>query len=230
MSEFRDSERMVDADGRRAEGVDEGVDEGVVERAGGGAENRGENRAEAGDRGAASALGGASAANGDDPDEAEILRSELMRLQEELKEAKSHSEEMRDRFMRARADLENFRKRAAADAERARDAGLDSAVLPVLSVFDDLRRAIDAADSGDPASIVPGVQSVLSTLERNLEALGITPLGNVGDSFDPDLHEALTSVPTDKAEKSETIAEVFQLGFQKGDRLIRPARVVVYQS
>lgn len=162
--------------------------------------------------------------------EAEVLRTELSRLQEELHEAYARAEELKDRFIRARAELENFRKRAAAEAERARESGLDSAVLPVLSVYDDLQRALAAAEGGDPASIVPGVQGVLATLERNLDNLGITTVGNVGDTFDPDLHEALTSVPTNEADKADTIAEVFQVGFQKGERLIRPARVVVYQS
>jgi molecular chaperone GrpE len=172
----------------------------------------------------------ASAGESAPADEAEVLRGELARLQEQLSEANARLEEMKDRYVRARADLENFRKRTSAEAERAREAGLDSAVLPVLSVFDDLHRALSAAEGSDPAQIVPGVQSVLATLERNVEALGIKPVGRVGDSFDPDLHEALTSIPTSDSEKSETIAEVFQLGFQKGERLIRPARVVVYQS
>lgn len=166
----------------------------------------------------------------DDEEEVNVLRSELMRVQTELSEANEHLQEMKDRYLRARADLENYRRRAANDADRAREAGLDSAVLPVLSVFDDLHRALGAADESDPARIIPGIQSVLATLERNLDTLGIKPVGNVGDAFDPDLHEALTSVATDEVEKSETIAEVFQLGFQKDDRLIRPARVIVYQS
>lgn len=165
-----------------------------------------------------------------DEQEAEVLRSELVRLQEELHEAGSRADEMKDRYLRARAELDNYRKRAAMEAERAREAGLDSAVLPVLSVYDDLKRALEAAEGTDPAGIVPGVQGVLTTLERNLGNLGIEPVGRVGESFDPDLHEALTTVPTDEADKSETIAEVFQLGFRRGDRLIRPARVVVYQS
>ena len=173
---------------------------------------------------------GADAHAGAEEQEAEVLRSELIRLQEELHEANARADEMKDRFIRARAELENFRRRAAAEAERARESGLDSVVLPVLSVYDDLRRALEAADTADPATIVPGVQSVLSGLERNLDSLGIKAVGNVGETFDPDLHEALTSIPTTEAEKSETIAEVFQLGFQKGERLIRPARVVVYQS
>ncbi|MEX2535281.1 MAG: nucleotide exchange factor GrpE [Trueperaceae bacterium] len=171
-----------------------------------------------------------AAESGGSAQETEILRNELMRLQEELNEALARADELKDRFVRARAELDNFRKRAAADAERARESGLDSAVLPVLSVYDDLRRAIDAADTTDPAQIVPGVQSVLSTLERNLDGLGIKTVGSVGDPFDPDLHEALTSIPTTETAKPDTIAEVFQLGFQKGERLIRPARVVVYQS
>lgn len=173
---------------------------------------------------------GSQAAEPAESQEAEVLRSELLRLQEELHEANARAEEMKDRFMRARAELDNFRRRATVEAERARESGLDSAVLPVLSVYDDLRRALEAADTADPATIVPGVQSVLSTLERNLDNLGIKAVGNVGETFDPDLHEALTSIPTSEADKSDTIAEVFQLGFRKGDRLIRPARVVVYQS
>lgn len=165
-----------------------------------------------------------------DEELSEILRTEVARLQEELGEAKDKASDMQDRYLRARADLDNYRKRATAEADRAREAGLDSAVLPVLAVFDDLRRALEAAEMGDPSQIIPGVQTVLATLERNLEGLGIATVGNVGDRFDPDLHEALTSIPTEEAEKADTIAEVFQLGFQKGDRLIRPARVVVYQS
>ena len=162
--------------------------------------------------------------------EVEVLRNELMRLQEQLHEVSARADEMKDRFIRARAELENYRKRAAQESERARESGLDSAVLPVLSVYDDLKRALDAAEESDPASIVPGVQSVLSTLERNLQVLGIDAVGFAGESFDPDLHEALTSLPTDETDKTNTIAEVFQVGFRKGERLIRPARVVVYQN
>ena len=168
--------------------------------------------------------------HGAEVQESELLRNELLRIQEELHQANARADELKDRFMRARADLENYRKRAGQEAERARESGLDSAVLPVLSVYDDLQRAIEAAEGADPASIVPGVQSVLATLERNLENLGIDAVGHVGETFDPDLHEALTSLPTEEAGKADTIAEVFQVGFRKGERLIRPARVVVYQN
>lgn len=165
-----------------------------------------------------------------DTGELEILRSELATLQVALEAAGDELVDLKDRYLRARADLENYRRRALQDVERAREAGLDSAILPVLTVFDDLSRALAVADEEDPGKILPGVQSVLMALERNLDTLGIQRLGEVGDRFDPDLHEALTAVPTDDEERKGTIAEVFQAGFKRGDRLVRPARVLVFQE
>lgn len=165
-----------------------------------------------------------------DTGELEILRSELATLQVALEAAGADLENYKDRYLRARADLENYRRRALQDVERAREAGLDSAILPVLTVFDDLGRALAVADKEDPGKILPGVRSVLTALERNLDTLEIQRLGEVGDPFDPDLHEALTAVPTDDEERKGTIAEVFQAGFKRGDRLVRPARVLVFQE
>ena len=165
-----------------------------------------------------------------DTGELEILRSELATLQVALEAAGDELVELKDRYLRARADLENYRRRALQDVERAREAGLDSAILPVLTVFDDLGRALAVADEGDPGKVLPGVRSVLTALERNLDTLGIQRLGEVGDPFDPDLHEALTAVPTDEEERKGTIAEVFQAGFKRGDRLVWPARVLVFQE
>lgn len=162
--------------------------------------------------------------------EADILREELAAAREQLEEAQRQSEEMQDRFLRARADLENYRRRAEGDRERAREAGLDMALLTVMEVYDDLLRALQVAETGDPASIVPGVRQVSEGLERRLEALGIARVGEVGDDFDPDVHEALSTVPTDNPEQQGRIAEVFQAGFRKGERLVRPARVLVYQQ
>lgn len=106
-----------------------------------------------------------------DTDELEILRSELATLQVALEAAGDELVELKDRYLRARADLENYRRRALQDVERAREAGLDSAILPVLTVFDDLGRALAVADEEDPGKILPGVRSVLTALERNLDTL-----------------------------------------------------------
>lgn len=178
---------------------------------------------------------GARTTRADLPDEVGILRDELQRNREEIAELRAQMEEVRaeagearDKYLRARADLENVRRRSAQDVERARESGLDSAVLNVLSVYDDLSRALQVADDDDPAKILPGVRAVRDALERNLGTLDIERVGAVGETFDPDLHEALTSVPAPDAEAAGTIADVYQAGFTRGDRLVRPARVVVY--
>ena len=162
--------------------------------------------------------------------EIDILREELATLQASFATIESELSDANDRHLRARADLDNYRRRAAQDADRARQAGLDSAVLPILSVFDDLGRALAVADEEDPAKIIPGVQSVMAGLERNLDSLGLKRIGEIGEKFDPDLQEALTAVPTDDSEKKGTIAEVFQSGFVRDERLVRPARVLVFQE
>lgn len=162
--------------------------------------------------------------------ELEILRGELASVERRAQDAEREAEEARGRALRARAELDTVRRRAAGEEARARDAGLDSALLPVMSVFDDLRRALKAAEAGEPEQIVPGVRSVMEGLERNLERLDIRRVGEVGDAFDPDLHEALTSVPSPGNAQAGTIAEIFETGFRHGERLIRPARVVVYQD
>jgi molecular chaperone GrpE len=162
--------------------------------------------------------------------ELEILRGELASLQERVAAAEKALAQQEARALRARAEADTVRRLAASDQSRARDAGMDAVVLPVMTVWDDLRRALAAAESGDPASILPGVRAVMETLERELGKLEIERVGDPGEAFDPDLHEALTAVPLSDGAVPGTIAEVFEAGFKRGDRLIRPARVIVYQD
>lgn len=170
-------------------------------------------------------------ADGGDPlEEVDVLRGELARVRQALDEARAEAAEAQDRALRARADLENLRRRSHADLERAHGAGLDAAIRPVLTVHDDLERAIAAGRVGDPAAILPGVEAVLAALLRQLEGLGLTKTGEVGEPFDAERHEALTTVPTPDPELAGTIQSVFESGFLQGDRLVRPARVVVYQE
>jgi molecular chaperone GrpE len=169
-----------------------------------------------------------AALSGDE--EVDVLRGEMRKLREALDAAQAEAAEAQDRALRARADLENLRRRSHADLERAHGAGLDAAIGPVLTVHDDLERAIAAGRQGDPAAILPGVEAVLAGLVRQLEGLGLTRTGAVGEPFDAERHEALTAVPTPEPELAGTIQSVFSVGFLQGDRLVRPARVVVYQE
>lgn len=182
----------------------------------------------------AAASGAATDAGAPEPplpagdEEVDVLRGELRRLREALDAAQAEVADAQDRALRARADLENLRRRSHADLERAHGAGLDAAIGPVLTVHDDLVRAIAAGRHGDPAAILPGVEAVHAGLVRQLEALGLTRTGVVGEPFDAERHEALTTVPTPEPELAGTIHSVISSGFLQGDRLVRPARVVVY--
>ncbi len=159
----------------------------------------------------------------------EVLRSELAQAHEKLAESQAETADFKNRFLRARADLENYRRRAAQDVARARESGLDSAVITVLSTYDDLERALRVG-SDDPSKLIPNLGAVQESLKRNLETLGIVQVGAQGDEFNPDVHEALTAIPTEDKDAANTIAEVVQIGFIKDERLVRPARVVVYQG
>jgi molecular chaperone GrpE len=172
----------------------------------------------------------AEASSATSDEEVDVLRGELRKLREALDVAQAEAAEAQDRALRARADLENLRRRSHADLERAHGAGLDAAIGPVLTVHDDLERAIAAARQGEPAAILPGVEAVLAALVRQLEGLGLTRTGAVGEPFDPERHEALTALPTPEPELAGTIQAVYSVGFLQGDRLVRPARVVVYQE
>lgn len=190
---------------------------------------------EASDGPAAAEPAGAEAAGGgsvpDAHDDLDVLLDELARVREELELARSELAAAEDRALRARAELENLRRRQQGELERARQQGQDGALRSVLTVHDDLERALTAADqSDDPATIVPGVEAVLAGLLRQLEALGLEPTGAVGEPFDANLHEAVMAVPPAQAGQAGTIHEVYEVGFVQGERLVRPARVVVYQE
>jgi molecular chaperone GrpE len=161
--------------------------------------------------------------------ELELLRTELMNRQAELETMKVQLDDYKDRYLRSQADLQTYRRRVQGDIDRARDAGLESALLPVMTVYDDLGRAL-AVGKDDPEKILPGIYSVRESLERNLDMLGIKKVGEKGEPFNPELHEALTMVPVAEGAEAGTIAEVFAVGFMKNDKLVRPAKVVVYQE
>lgn len=161
-------------------------------------------------------------------DEAEILRDELQRAQQRLEELQGELDEHRERYLRARADFENYRRRMSEELEREREAGMDSMVLPVLNVYDDLERALEAAAAaGEEGPFVTGVRAVRDSLLRQLDSLGIRVVGLRGEAFDPELHEALAVVAAGPDAADGTIVQVFSAGFAKGDRLIRPAKVIV---
>ena len=133
-----------------------------------------------------------------------------------------------DARLRAEAELVNTRRRAAREVDEAERRGAEKTLAPVLAVADDLDRALEAAAQSGEATgaLAQGVALVLSRLVEKLAAYGVTPIVPVDEPFDPRVHEALTHSP----HPSVPAGHVFQVigrGWRNGDRLIRPARVLV---
>ena len=144
-------------------------------------------------------------------------------LQGRLEAAEAERDEHLERLRRTAADFENYRKRAARDQESLVARATERLVKELLPVLDDLQRALEAA-SGEDGKLVEGIQLVHRSLEAALRREGLREIETDG-KFDPHVHEALLSQPSEAEEG--TVIQVVQKGYRLGDRVVRPARVVV---
>jgi molecular chaperone GrpE len=160
-------------------------------------------------------------AGGADQTEAQTVEADFEAL---LADAQREKEEYLDLARRTKADFENFRKRAAAQTQEALTRGKSEVAREVVDAVDNLERALENSDSGD--GLAAGVEMVLKGLRETLSRNGIDVVDPKGEKFDPNRHEALSTMPVEGTE-SGTIVEVMQKGYTLGDQLIRPARVVV---
>jgi molecular chaperone GrpE len=144
--------------------------------------------------------------------------------QVELEALRSENEELIDTLQRLQADFDNYRKRAARDQESLVARAGERIVKELLPILDDLERALEAAEQHEEAKLEDGVQLVHRQLEQLLEKEGLALVETDGQ-FDPHVHEALLTQPSDADEGS--VIEVLQKGYRLGDRVLRPARVVV---
>ncbi len=130
--------------------------------------------------------------------------------------------EMREDMLRARAELVNFRNRVERDRPANREAAITEVLRSLLPSRDDLDRAEAHGDIGEgtPMAIIA------MKLRTSFARFGLTQFGAVGDAFDPAMHEALFQKPTKGAE-SETVLDIVEYGYRFGDRVVRPAKVVV---
>jgi molecular chaperone GrpE len=130
--------------------------------------------------------------------------------------------EYRERAARAEAELKNFRTRVERDRQANREAVIAEVIRSLLPVIDDLDRADAHGDltEGSPLALIA------SKLRGGFERYGLTRVGEKGEPFDPKFHEAIVQLPTPDA-TSQTIADVIEVGYALGERLIRPAKVAV---
>jgi molecular chaperone GrpE len=129
-------------------------------------------------------------------------------------------------YLRVAAELENFRKRMARELESARQYGIERFAAEMLPVADSLSLALDVAATVDPATLTEGHRATLRQLQKAFASAGITEIDPAGQPFDPQLHEAMTTLPSaDQA--PGTVLLVAQKGYLLNGRLLRPARVIV---
>lgn len=151
---------------------------------------------------------------------------------EALAAAAAEIAKLRDERLRALAEIENVRKRAARDKENAGRYAIDSFAKDMLTVADNLRRALEAVDqtavAGDPAlqSLVKGVEMTEADLLNVFKRYGITPIESLGRAFDPNVHDAMFELP-DESVPERTVVQVVEPGYMIHDRPLRPARVGV---
>ena len=143
-----------------------------------------------------------------------------------LLELQAKAEENWDRYLRAAAELENVRKRAARDVENAHKFALERFAADLLSVCDSLDMALDPGTEASADSLKEGTEATRKQLVSVLQRFGIEEVNPEGEPFDPELHEAMTMQPSADAEPGSVLT-VFQKGYVLNGRLLRAARVVV---
>lgn len=154
---------------------------------------------------------------------------EIAQLQGELEEARTQAAEQRDLALRAVAELENIRKRAARDVEQAHRFALEKFVQELLPAVDSLELAAASAGKADAAALAAGQEATLKLLQKALEKFSIVCIDPQGEPFDPQRHEAMAVQESATAEP-DSVLQVVQRGYELNGRLLRPARVIVARS
>jgi len=165
---------------------------------------------------------------------AELLatRSELKRLEAEVKQFADERQDLLDKLARRSADFDNFRKRTERERAETYQRSVGEVVRRLLPVLDNLQRALDAErvvevkESEEFRHFLHGVELINRQLGGVLEGLGVEVVPTVGELFDPHVHEAVATEATDEV-APDTITQEMQRGYRLGDKLLRPAMVKV---
>lgn len=152
--------------------------------------------------------------------EATLTLSEAERRQLELLDANN-------RALRAQADLENYRKRIQRERQQESRYALMPLLRDLLPVLDNIQRAIEAAEQNqESGSLLEGFKLVAQQLQSALVQHDCQPIAALGETFNPNLHEAVSQMPSDKYEEGKIVMET-AIGYQLHDRVVRPSQVVV---
>ena len=149
------------------------------------------------------------------------------KLEEQLAAAKQEAAANYDRFMRAVAELENFRRRTLRDKDELRQFAATNIMQDLVAVLDNLSLGIAAAkQQGDVKGVVDGMALVLEQFKDTLTRHGLKEINPAGQDFDPHQHECIAHQPSER-EPAEKVTQVVRLGYHLNGRLLRPASVIV---
>ncbi|MEN3327630.1 MAG: molecular chaperone GrpE [Acidobacteriota bacterium] len=159
-------------------------------------------------------------------------KAELVAARAELKRIEAENAELKDLVARRQADFENYRKRVERERSETYNRVVADVAAKLLPVVDNLKRAleaeasVEAAESDEFRHFLSGVDLINKQLNGVLDALGIKPVAAVGEQFNPHVHEAVVTEPTDDY-APDTVMQELVTGYRLGDKLIRPALVKV---
>ena len=167
------------------------------------------------------------------PPEPTVEVDPIAELKASLAKADQEKKENWERYLRAAADLENYRRRAKRDLDDARADSKTRVLKEMLPVVDNLERALlhaeEAVQAPELAAMIDGIRLVLRQFTAAFERCDVTAVDALGQPFDPNLHEAISQAET-TAQPAGTVLSVLQRGYKLGDRLLRPALVVVAKA
>ncbi|AVJ55523.1 nucleotide exchange factor GrpE [Idiomarina sp. OT37-5b] len=155
----------------------------------------------------------------------------IAELELALSKAEAKVNEQKESVLRTQAEMENVRRRASQDVEKAHKFALEKFANELLTTVDNLERALQAADGKEDLdkNFLEGIELTYKSLTTTLDKFGVKAVGEEGESFNPDLHQAM-SMQESEQHDNNTIIAVMQKGYELNGRLLRPAMVMVARN
>lgn len=161
----------------------------------------------------------------------EDLKKTLKKLRVDLKACQAEKVEYLNGWQKERADFANYKKQEEDRKANFSEAMRERILARFLTVLDSFNVAFANKEAWDKVeeNWRKGVEYIYAQMNTVFEEYGVKPVGEIGESFDPNIHQSVDVVPTDKKENDHKVAEVTQKGYKLGERVMRPARVNVYE-
>lgn len=157
----------------------------------------------------------------------DIILSGREELVGQIEKLEQENKELSDRLLRTMAEFDNYRKRVAREKDDLLKYGAEKMALDILPVADNFERALEQAKTAaNAAAVVEGVEMIFKQFIATLDKFNIKPFDSIGQTFDPEKHEAMAHQESEEYGENTVMAE-FQRGYFLNDKLLRPARVVV---